>query len=149
MIVKQANRYDIDTLVDFMRDYAEYSPITELRYRHNEEHVRKLITTVLMGAGVAFIAFKDERPIGFLIAVRTPNIWNPDVKLYQELAFWVDIEYRNGTAGYRLYQAYKEHAEEAMKLGDVQAYTISKMNNSKFNPEHLGFEYLESTYIKQ
>jgi N-acetylglutamate synthase-like GNAT family acetyltransferase len=148
-MIRQATRYDIDVIVEMMRSYSALSPIIELRTNHNEYHVRQLITAILVGAGSAWLAYEDDKPVGMLLAYRNGNMWNPNVMMLSELAFWVEPEYRHSSHGYRLLREYDKYASEQVECGSITAYTISKLSNSEFDPSRRGFEWIESTYVKQ
>jgi N-acetylglutamate synthase-like GNAT family acetyltransferase len=148
-MIREATRYDIDVIVEMMRSYSALSPIKQLRTDHNEYHVRQLITAILVGAGKAWLAYKDNKPVGMLLSYRNGNMWNPNVMMLSELAFWVEPEHRHSTYGYRLLTEYDKYASKQLDSGSIAAYTISKLSNSEFDPSRRGFDWIESTYVKQ
>jgi Acetyltransferase (GNAT) domain len=149
MIIRTAQRYDLDIIVDMMRDYSVYSPIPILRTQTNEIHVRTLLTHIIMGMGVIFLAEKDNVTCGMLICIRQNNIWNNNIYHISELAYWVDEKYRNSTAGYRLLKAYTDYCESRVKNKEIEYFTISKMNNSPdLRYDRYGFNKLEETWSK-
>lgn len=146
--VRTANRYDIDDIIILLREYSKHSPITVHQTIQNEEYVRTLITCIIMGQGKIFLALNDDSTVGMLICIRQPNIWNKDIYLLQELAWYIYPEYRNTTLGYRLYTEYKNYATELLNTNKIVGYTLSKMSTSpNLNYERLGFEKIEETYI--
>ena len=54
----------------------------------------------------------DLRPFGMLIAVLNHNVWDPNVKVMNELAYWVDEDQRGTSAGYRLLEMYRKHCQQ-------------------------------------
>jgi N-acetylglutamate synthase-like GNAT family acetyltransferase len=149
MNIRTADKFDLLELVEMMRHYSAHSPVVALRTDHNEEHVRNLLYTIMVGAGVIWVAERDNEIVGMLACIRQQNIWNPKVMLLSELAFWVEEEFRGGSAAYRLLKAYEQYAEEQKRDGHIVAYTISKLHTSIFKPEKLGYTAIEQTYIKQ
>lgn len=148
MSVRLANRYDIDVIVNMMKHYADAGPVEILRDVQNEEHVRKFITAILVGSGRIWLAERENRVIGMLISVRNPNLWNPQLVYLQELAWWVEPEFRNTTAGARLLYAYRNYAIDEIEAKRIVGYTISKMINSPdFDYSKLGMTKLEETWI--
>ena len=148
-MIRQANKFDIDAIVKLLKQYRQDAPLDVLRYADDEEYIRKLLTELLAGMGVIFLAEKDHVVIGMLIAAIIPNIWNPKAKQCTEVAYWVDPEFRGGSAAYRLISAYVEECESMAKQGKINFYTISKMINSpdlKYNK--FGFQKLEETWYK-
>jgi N-acetylglutamate synthase-like GNAT family acetyltransferase len=101
----------------------------------------------LAGAGVIFVAEKNNQVIGMLAAVKNTSIWDPDLWVMNELCYWVEPEHRGGTAGYRLIKAYTEHCNQLRQQGEIEAYTISKMTNSPdLNYAKFGFEKQEENW---
>lgn len=150
MIIRQANKFDVENLIVLMMHYSSHSPITVLKHEHNPQHVEQLLHTLIAGMGVIWVAEKENSDIvGMIIAIRQPNIWNPSILILHELAFWVEPEYRNTSIAYRLLRAYEDSAEEEWQKGVIAGWTISKLADSEFNPSRRGYEHIESTYLKQ
>jgi hypothetical protein len=149
MKIRKAQRYDIDIILDMMRDYSEYSPIAILKSKTNEEHVRTLLTHIIMGMGVIFLAERNDVTCGMLICIKQSNIWNSNIFQMSELAYWVKEEYRNTTAGYRLLTEYVRYCDSLKSNNDIEYFTISKMVNSPdLRYERYGFSKLEETWSK-
>jgi hypothetical protein len=101
-----------------------------------------------MGAGVIWIGSRDEQPVGMLIAVRNPNLWNPELLYLQEVAWWVEPSARNTMIGARLLYAYRDYAIEAVDKNEIVGYTLSKMITSpELDYSKLGMNKLEETWI--
>jgi hypothetical protein len=65
-----------------------------------------------------------------------------------ELAFWIEPEYRGGLGAARLLQTYKKYCEAEQLAGNITGWTISKLVNSEINSyERLGCSMLEETWI--
>jgi N-acetylglutamate synthase-like GNAT family acetyltransferase len=146
MLVRTATRTDIDTIVTLLRNYSQCSPVAALRDQHDEHYVRQLITGIIVGQGRIWIAEDSAaQPMGMLMAIRMPSIWNPNITTLTELAFWVEPAARNSSTGYRLLKSYEQYAETE----SVNHYTISRLDSSQFDPARRGYDLLEQTYIKQ
>lgn len=147
-MIRTATHHDQETVLELMRHYAAVSPIPALREQQNPEHVRRLFTMLVAGLGQVWISEIDGSPAGLLMAIKNPNTWNPDILVAQELAFWVEPEYRGGTSASRLLKSYETWAQELLDRGVIVGYTVSRMTDSQFDPERRGFQPLETTYIK-
>jgi hypothetical protein len=147
MKVRQATRFDIPDLTRMMLEYRQHSPLECLRTANNVSHFESMIAQILVGRGVIYVAEKNTKVVGMLIALINPNIWDPDTLAMNELAYWVDIEHRNTLAGYKLLKAYRDFCEQAKLLGSIKYYTISKMVNSPdIKYDRFGFEKLEEMW---
>lgn len=146
--IRVAERYDIEVIIEMMRHYAAAGPVKLLSTNQNEEHVRKFITALLVGAGRIWLAERDDRVVGMLIAARNPNLWNPELVYLQELAWWVEPEARNTMIGARLLYAFRDYAISEIDSGRCAGYTLSKMINSPdLDYSKLGMNKLEETWI--
>ena len=148
-MVREANKFDIDAIIEMLKHYRMVAPIDALKYADDENYIRQMMTEIIAGMGFILLAEKDGLPVGMLIAAMIPNIWNPKAKQCSEVAYWVEPEYRGGTAGYRLLAAYVEKCDEWKRQGKISFFTITKMNNSpdlKYNK--FGFAPLENTWVR-
>ena len=148
-MIRQANKFDMESIVRMLKAYRDKAPAQFLRDSSNQEHIEKLITNILAGAGFILLAIKDEDPVGMVVAAQHPNIWNPEVMQVSEIAFWVDEEHRGGKSAHRLLHAYIQQCEEWKQENRIQFFSLSKMVNSPdLSYEKFGFEKLEETWIK-
>jgi len=146
MKIRQANKFDIPRLIELMKHYRSCSPLPCLLDSNDVAHVENILTQILAGRGVIFVAEK-EQVVGMLIAIRNPNIWDPSITAINELAYWVEPEHRNTTAGYKLLSKYRDWCEQAKVLGTIHYYTVSKMVNSPdLSYDRLGFKKLEEMW---
>lgn len=148
-MIRQASKFDMEAIVRMLKAYRDKAPAQFLRDSSNQEHIEKLITNILAGAGFILLAIKDEDPVGMVIAAQHPNIWNPEVTQVSEIAFWIDEEHRGGKSAHRLLHAYIQQCEEWKQENRIQFFSLSKMVNSPdLSYEKFGFEKLEETWIK-
>lgn len=148
-MIRQANKYDLSEIVRMLKNYREQAPTQFLKDSNNQEHIETLLSNIIAGAGFILLAEKEESIFGMLIAAQHPNIWNPEAMQMSEVAYWVDVEHRGGTAGYRLLQAYIQQCEEYKKENRIKFFTLSKMVNSPdLDYQKFGFTKLEETWFK-
>ena len=63
-----------------------------------------------------------------------------------EIAYWVELDYRHTTVGYRLLKEYCKLCEE-MKLEErIHFFTMSQMEGQELNYERFGFRPIEHTW---
>ena len=147
-MIRQATKYDIDSIVEMLKHYREVSPLTQLREANDREYVNRLLGTILSGLGAIFVADRGKL-VGMLISIKSNNLWHPRMMELHELAYWVEPEARNGTIGYRLLKAYCDYGDQLKQEGRINFYTISKMIESPDIKYHkFGFNKLEETWIK-
>lgn len=147
-MIRKANKFDIDGIVQMLIHYREHSPLTALRFANDREYIEQMLSNLLAGSGVIFVSEKENVLIGMLIAAKFPNIWNPQIMQCSEIAYWVEPEHRGGTSAYRLLAAYVSECEQLKKSNQIDFYTVSKMVNSpdlKYN--RFEFSKLEETWV--
>ena len=148
-MIRQANKFDIKVIIELLKQYRETAPLDVLKNADDEEYITQLLSGLLAGSGIIFLAEKDDLVIGMLIAAIIPNIWNPKARQCSEVAYWVNPEYRGGTAAYRLIAAYMSECDAMVKQGKIQFYTMTKMVNSPdLKYSKFGFSKLEETWVK-
>ena len=148
-MIRQANKFDMDSIVRMLKAYRDKAPTQFLRDSSNQEHIEKLINNILAGAGFILLAVKDDDPVGMIIGAQHPNIWNPEVMQVSEIAFWLDEEHRGGKLAHRLLHAYIQQCEEWKQENRIHFFSLSKMVNSPdLSYDKFGFEKLEETWIK-
>jgi N-acetylglutamate synthase-like GNAT family acetyltransferase len=146
-MIRQATKFDLPRILDLLRNYRSATPWARIGTCDNEAYVTKLLTYILAGQGVIFVAERDGLIQGMLIAVKNASVWDPDLYLMQELAYWVEPEYRGSTMGYRLIAAYRDHCLKLKEQEKIESYIISKMVNSPdLNYAKFGFEKLEESW---
>ncbi len=146
-MIRQADKFDTDRIIEMLRSYRSATPWDRLALCDNETHVKRLLAHVFAGMGAIFLAERENQIVGMLIAVKNANVWDPDLVVMNELCYWVDPEWRGGTSGYRLLAAYKEYGDRLKAEGLIEAYTISKMVNSPdLDYSRFGFQKLEETW---
>lgn len=148
-MIRQANKFDMDSIVRMLKAYRDKAPTQFLRDSSNQEHIEKLINNILAGAGFILLAVKEDEPVGIIIGAQHPNIWNPEVMQVSEIAFWLDEEHRGGKLAHRLLHAYIQQCEEWKQENRIHFFSLSKMVNSPdLSYDKFGFEKLEETWIK-
>ncbi len=148
-MIRKGNKFDIPFIVEMLKNYRDAAPLKVLNEANNKEHIEQLLFNLIVGSGFILLAEKDNVIIGIIIAGIIPNIWNPKVKQCSEIAYWVEPEFRGGTAAYRLLKSYIAECDKMMESGKIQMYTMSKMVNSPdLKYEKFGLSKLEETWVK-
>lgn len=147
MLIRDASPFDFGAILDMLRRYRANSPFDFLCEVENPEYITKLLTELLAGKGIVLVAEGDEI-CGMLIAAIAPSLWSPEHLLLTEMAYWVDPEYRGGTAGYRLLVEYQKRGAALKAQGRICNFVISKLNTSpKLQYDRFGFEKLEECWV--
>ena len=145
MKIRLANKFDIPQLAEMLRHYRDSGAIKGLSVE-SEETALKILTAIIVGLGVAFVSEKDSKLTGMLLAIKTPFMWDQNKLLMNEIAYWVEPEYRGSTAGYRLLAKYVEHCDELMDNKTIVNYTMSQMAGQNLDYSKFGLKPAETTW---
>ena len=147
MKIVEANKFHTPVIIEMLKKYRSATPVSMFANCDDEEYITKLLTHIYMGKGIAFLAYKDEQPIGMILGIIDQSIWDTEIRILKELAYWVNTESRGSSAGYRLLTKYNERARELRDEGRISAWTISKMTNSPdLDYGKFGYRKVEETW---
>lgn len=86
---------------------------------------------------------------GFILAISSPFVVNKAYTTASELAWWIEPEYRNGSAGIKLLRfsesLAKKQGASFISMASLQASMPEKVHKLYSSQ---GYEHAESTYLK-
>lgn len=148
-MIRLATRYDIPRLLEIVEAYAYENPIKSLGKpsNHFPKYVEELLFSIIAGRGFIYI---DNNMRGAIVAIKQGNVWSPKVKELNELLWWVEPEYRNGTIGGRLWKAFDERAEAMLKAGDIDFVVTSiSANGPLIDYTKRGYAPLGASFVRE
>lgn len=148
-MIRLATRYDIPRLLEIVEAYAYENPIKCLGKTHNHfpKYVEELLFSIIAGRGFIYI---DNNMRGAIVAIKQGNVWSPKLKELNELLWWVEPEYRNGTIGGRLWKAFDERAEAMLKAGDIDFVVTSiSANGPLIDYTKRGYAPLGASFVRE
>lgn len=148
-MIRLATRYDIPRLLEIVEAYAFENTIKKLGESNNHfpKYVEQLLFSIIQGHGFIFI---DSHLRGAIIAYKNSNIWSPKVKELNELLWWVEPEYRNGTVGGRLWKAFDERAQRMLELGEIDYVCTSiSATGPLIDFSKRGYKPLGASFVKE
>lgn len=146
MIIRNAIDSDIDFIVQEGIKFIQYHP-ANLDKSIDTDYLFNLGLT-LIKEHVVLIAEENEIKLGMIGGMIVPNIYNPKYFGLQELFWWVKEEYRNTSAGMKLFKAFEKRAV------DLQVDFIS-MVTTVYTPtlekvyKKNGYKLIELSYTKE
>lgn len=145
MKIRYATKYDVRQIIDMLWHYHDSGSIEGLDVP-NENTAVRILTYILAGAGVAIVAEREQKLVGMLLAFKSPFLWDNSKFIMNEIAYWVEPEYRGSTAGYRLLNEYVKYCDEQKEQGHITNYTMSQMNGQSLDYSRFGFKPIETTW---
>lgn len=145
MKIRIADKFDIPKLREMLLHYLGSNPVENLKIT-DETTGMKILTTLIVGGGLALVSEKDNEITGMLLALKHPFLWDQNQFVMTEIAYWVEPEHRHSTAGYRLLSKYVELCDELRESEKIMNFTISQMEGQKLNYSKFGFKPIEHTW---
>ena len=83
-MIRQANKYDIDKIIDLIKDFAiqSSSPMAHNPLKWSRTYVVQILSQIFAGQGFVLI---DEDETGILVAIKTQCFWCQDIYQLQEV----------------------------------------------------------------
>lgn len=149
--VRLANKFDIQPIVGMLRNFQKATPIPELCANFDEEHMRTMLSQILLGMGVCLVSENTDNNksihTGFILAIKTTSLFDPKFITINEAAYWVEPQYRGGRSGYLLLKHYTELCKQLQEQNAITKFTVAKMVNSpNLSYNKLGYELIEETW---
>jgi hypothetical protein len=135
-LIRQANKYDIDKIVELLKDFAIQSnnQLKGSPLDWSKTYVTQIITNIMAGQGFILI---DDKQTGILVAYKSHCFWNDKSIQLQE----VMLHGYNKFVITRLIKEYTKIAKELLRKREINQATISSYNNLKF--ERYGMKLIE------
>lgn len=144
-MIRQANKFDKQDIIDLMIEFKNESNIPELRDVNNPEYWHRLLNTIIAGAGIIYI----EQGKGLIMGIISPSVWCDKTLQLYELAWYVKPEYRNTSLGYRLLKKYVDYGNQLKQSGRIKYFTMAKMVTSPdIKYDKFGFKKLDENWIQ-
>lgn len=147
-MIRKANKFDINDVLKLLINFRNNAPHDFLHVNVDELYFNKLFHQIVVGNGICLVAERDNKLIGTIIGIITPNIWDPTTLVLNELAYWVEPEYRNTMTGYKLLKKYVDEAKSLHDNKIIKLHTMSKMINSPdLDYSRFGYKKTEETWV--
>lgn len=146
--IRSYSPFDNADMHAMLRNYGEHIEHRLARNAYDPNQIDYLLTHIRAGAGITLVAEIEGRARGLIMGLKIPNIWNPQIILMHEIAFWVDALYRHKTrAGYLLVNSYITACEALKKEDLIQGYTLSNFEKSEIDYSKFGLTRWQEEWI--
>ena len=109
--IRRATEDDLPAIAQMGTKFIKYTEYRNVVSASVDEITKSLEKVLEVGA--IFVAEIDGAVRGFIAAMVHPAWFAPSVSIALEMAWWMDEDYRKGTAGIRLLQTYERWAKES------------------------------------
>lgn len=122
MNIRKINKFDLPYFLHVARKVQNMEFIPEGK-TVIDNHLSSLFNTIIHGGGIGYIA-ESEQPIGIVLGIINENLWVPKMFVLSQILLFVDEEWRNTKAGYKLLTIYNEGTEELIKNNRIESSII-------------------------
>jgi GNAT superfamily N-acetyltransferase len=148
MKIRTATNFDAPKIIEMLKHFRSHTPIPEMNDCNDEIYISKLIRQLILGMGIIYVAEKNSEVVGMIIGVKGPSIWDQELIMLREMAFWVEPEHRGSTAGYKLILAYNKYAQQLKENKQITTYTMTKMSTSPdLDFGRFGYKKAEEVWV--
>ena len=150
-MIRIADVKDFKNIKKMFVNFANSAPV---EYLHNPKYDDDYIDQIFYGIlkqGVMLYAEVKGKPAGFFMAVKTPDLWLPNLPpVLREAAWWVEPEYRDGTVGGKLFMKYQQLAKQMKARHQIAGFTMTLMEQSPdIKLEKHGYRPIETVYYAE
>lgn len=126
-MIRFANKYDNDKIIELLKDFAIKSnnPLTNNPLAWSKTYVEQVLATLYAGYGFVLI---DDKQTGILIAAKTSCFWLKDIYQLQE----VMLHGNNKFVIARLIKEYIKIAKEMLEKKEINQAVMASYNDVKF-----------------
>jgi N-acetylglutamate synthase-like GNAT family acetyltransferase len=146
MRVRQANEGDLDWLLVQLREFDSFAE-TKLSLFPKDEAIARGFLHQFVISQPFFVAEGFSGLTGFIAGTLGNHYLNPDIRVLNEVFWWVDPRYRGTSAGARLLECF-------IGFGRLKAdwIVMALEHKSPVNPRALlkkGFRLQETSYLME
>ena len=150
MITRFAQPGDIESVVKLLLQFAEEARVGFRSARGDDSARLTRQVTEWQQRHYVRVACQDNSVVGILIAELGQDFWDPDRKLLQERAWYVQPDSRGTRAGGQLWLAWDRDAAQYLSEGRVHAVLLSTQGpDTSFDPSRRGWRLIEQTWMKE
>lgn len=144
-MIREANRFDRDQVIELMKEFRDQADFIEMLAEDNVAYWHKLLEHIFAGAGKVFY----EEGKGLLMCLIMPTVWDDKMFALHELAWYVRPEWRKGSTGYRLFDAYIQYGKTLKEQGRIKYFTMTKLDVSPdLDYGRYGFRKKDENWIQ-
>lgn len=108
--IRDANLNDLDKLLSELKSFASFYG-TKLSLFGDVGYSKSALSAMIQDH-LFLVCEKEDDIVGFISGLRSPHIYNPEIKVITESFWWVNEEYRGSRAGLKLLDSFIERAKQ-------------------------------------
>ena len=145
IVLRNAVLSDIEWILPELKAFAEFYASSHSLFSDDDGFNRNTLKLIIENH-YFMVSESNEKPSGFIAGLISQHLFNPKIKTFTELFFWVKPEYRGSRAGSAL-------MDDFTKFGEQYDWTIMTLESeSPIKDSSIlkrGFREKERSFIKE
>lgn len=148
MNIRQANKFDVNNVLELIKEFVDIANLNHhIKDNIDYTYVNQLYHHCILGGGLVLVAEVDNKIVGMIAGIKSPNIWYIEDMSLREIMFYIQPEYRKGRVAYKLITEYNKLAQELLDQGKISSYTMTKTEHlDKIDYSRFGYSKVEETW---
>lgn len=147
-MIRNITRFDYPRIIEMLKNYRDVSGIECVKKSDNKIYVELLLNHIRAGRGIGLVACKNELPVGILLALLNPQVWDPEQLVLQELVYWMEPEARKSRLGYLLLKEYVSRGNRMKKNNQITYFTMTRRSGTNVNYSRFGFQPIDENWAQ-
>jgi Acetyltransferase (GNAT) family len=143
--IRRGKHEDIAGILKQLESFSKFYTTRRSLYPSDPEYAVAGVKVIIDNHLVYVADHVDHGIVGLIAGFITPHFFNPEIRVLAEMFWWVDVEFRNTSAGARLFAEFLNWGKE-----NADWVTMVLEHNSPVREETLlkrGFKLQERSYI--
>ena len=148
MNIRPGTKFDINDILHMVKEFVMESNLNDsIKQNLDTNYVNKLYHHLILGGGLILVIEHENKLIGMIAGIKSPNIWNEHDYRLREILFYIEPEHRKGRIAYKLLTAYNKNAQELLDAKKISNYTMTKNEfTDQIDYSRFGYNKIEETW---
>lgn len=148
MNIRPGNKFDLYEILRLVEAFVMESHLPDnIKQNLDTTYVNKLYHHLILGGGLILVIEHENKLIGMIAGIKSPNIWNEHDQSLREIMFYIEPEHRKGRVAYKLLIEYNKAAQQLLDAKKISNYTMTKNQfTDKIDYSRFGYNKIEETW---
>lgn len=148
MNIRKGDKFDVNEILRLVKSFVTIAHLNpNIKEKIDYTYVNQLYHHCILGGGLVLVAEVDNKIVGMIAGILSPNIWYTEDMALREIMFYIEPEYRKGRVAYKLITEYNRLAQELLDNGKISSYTMTKTEHlDQIDYSRFGYNKVEETW---
>jgi len=148
MNIRLSNKFDVNQILNLVSGFVNSAKLNkQIKDNIDYNYINQLYHHLILGAGLVIVAEENNKLIGIIAGIKSPNIWYTKDITLREIIFYITPNYRKGRTAYKLITEYNKIAKQMLDEGKINSYTMTNTEElHKIDYSRFGYNKIEETW---